>query len=128
MKCRVLSFSYLDYLTNVSMKPSHLSQPLLSYSDVETAQLVNGPIEAITKKGVVVTITDTIKGFVPLSQLSDVRVKEIEGRFHKGQMMACRVRCVSSVTCECECAVCCVLCVVCCVQVAGRGKVLSFPI
>jgi rRNA biogenesis protein RRP5 len=91
VRCRVVGFSYLDGLANVTLKKSQIEEPLMRYEDIKVGEVVNGTISHVHKRGMEIKITKSIKAFCPLSHLADVIPSDPESRFKVGAQVSCRV-------------------------------------
>ena len=60
--CRIIGFNPLDGLAQLSLKQSVIDRPFLRYEDVKVGAIVNGTILSVDEFGMVVSLTDQIKG------------------------------------------------------------------
>ncbi|XP_007665837.1 protein RRP5 homolog isoform X2 [Ornithorhynchus anatinus] len=93
-KCRIIDLSPMDDLVLLSLKEKIINAPFLQYRDLQPGQLVQGKVLALRPFGVLVEVTDSIKGVVPLLHLADVQLKHPEKKFHlgdeiKGRVLSC---------------------------------------
>ena len=91
--CRVIQFNLLDGVAIVSLQPSVLEKPYMKYSDLNVGEIVEGSVERFGDFGMIVTVTDTIRGLCPRLHLSDVRaiMKQPRKKYKEGSKVKCRV-------------------------------------
>ena len=89
--CRVIQFNWLDGFAIVSLQPSVLERPYMKFADLKVAEMVVGKVERHGDFGMIVSITDTIRGMVPRMHLADVDLKNPKARFKEGMAVKCRV-------------------------------------
>ena len=93
LACRVVQFNKIDGLVIVSLQPSVLEKPYMKYSDVHVGEVVSGTVERVGDFGIIVALTDAIRGLCPRLHLSDVKsITATPRRKHKeGSKVKCRV-------------------------------------
>ena len=90
-QCRVVSHSLLDGLANVSLEESVLAAPFLTYTDVKVGSAVSGKILSVETYGVIVGLTDRIRGLCPSLHLGELVVKNPQTKFKIGTKVQCHV-------------------------------------
>lgn len=90
-QCRIVNFNLLDGVAIVSLQQSVLDQPFMKYSDVPVGEVVDGEIERILDRGLLVTISDTIRGFCPPIHTSDLGLSHPNKKLKVGKKVKCRV-------------------------------------
>ncbi|XP_043843278.1 protein RRP5 homolog [Dromiciops gliroides] len=90
-KCRVIDFSPMDDLALLSLKTSIIEAPFLRYHDLHPGQIVKGKVFALRSYGVIVKVTDQIKGLVPTLHLADVQIRHPQKKYHIQDEVKCRV-------------------------------------
>ncbi|KAI1094561.1 nucleic acid-binding protein, partial [Rostrohypoxylon terebratum] len=93
---RVLGYSAIDGIYQLSFQKSVLEQPFLHIEDVPIGEVVNGEIQKITVNpdgvnGLLVKLAEGITGFVPEMHLADVQLQHPEKKFREGQKVKARV-------------------------------------
>jgi rRNA biogenesis protein RRP5 len=89
--CRILGFNTLEGMATLSMQKSVLERVFLRYADIEIGSVISGVVHSVESFGVVITVTDHIRGLCPLMHLSDVRLKHPEKKFKEKKKMKFRV-------------------------------------
>lgn len=91
--CRVIQFNLLDGVAIASLQQSVLKKPFINYSDITTGQIVKGTVEKFGDFGMIVAITEAIRGLCPRPHLSDVRaiLKQPRKKYKEGSKVNCRV-------------------------------------
>ncbi|KAG0259771.1 rRNA biogenesis protein rrp5 [Mortierella polycephala] len=92
----VVGYDPVDGLFQISLQPSILDQPFLRIQDIEIGSVLKGTVVKNTEKGVVLRLTKSIKGFVPLVHCVDSVVtsstkKHVDEKFKEGKVVKCRV-------------------------------------
>lgn len=95
-KGRVISYSPVDGLFQLSFQKSVLEQQYIRLEDVPVGAIVDGEIEKVIVgedgvSGIVVKIADGITGYVTERHLSDVRLQHPEKKFREGLKVKARV-------------------------------------
>ncbi|XP_036591860.1 protein RRP5 homolog [Trichosurus vulpecula] len=90
-KCRVIDFSPMDNLALLSLKTSIITAPFLRYHDLQPGQIVKGKVFALRSYGMIVKVTEQIKGLVPTLHLADVQIRHPEKKYHVKDEVKCRV-------------------------------------
>uniref|UniRef100_A0A3B5AQX1 Programmed cell death 11 n=1 Tax=Stegastes partitus TaxID=144197 RepID=A0A3B5AQX1_9TELE len=89
--CRVLDFSPMDQIHFVSLRKSIIAKPFFRYHDLQAGQVVEGTVSVLLNHGMVVHLSDHIKGLVPRTHISDVVLKNPEKKYVEGMKIKCRV-------------------------------------
>ncbi|XP_047435563.1 protein RRP5 homolog isoform X2 [Mugil cephalus] len=89
--CRILNFSPMDQIHFVSLRKSIIKKPFYRYQDLQAGQVVEGTVSVLLSHGMVVHISDHIKGLVPRTHLSDIVLKNPEKKYTEGMKVKCRV-------------------------------------
>ncbi|XP_059206896.1 protein RRP5 homolog isoform X2 [Centropristis striata] len=89
--CRILDFSAMDQIHFVSLRKSVINKPFYRYHDLKAGQVVEGTVSVLLNHGMVVHLSDHIKGLVPRTHLSDIVLKNPEKKYIEGMKIKCRV-------------------------------------
>ncbi|XP_029949686.1 protein RRP5 homolog isoform X2 [Salarias fasciatus] len=89
--CRILDFSLMEQIHFVSLRPSVIEKQFYRYHDLQAGQVVEGTVSELLTQGMVVRLSDHIKGFVPRLHLSDIVLKNPEKKYVAGMKLKCRV-------------------------------------
>ena len=92
-KVRVCQFNKIDGLVIVSLQQSVLEKPYLKYSDVSVGDRVKGVIEKVSAFGLLVSVTENIRGLCPRNHVSDMKsiVSKPGKKYKEGAEVKCRV-------------------------------------
>ncbi|CAB1344590.1 unnamed protein product, partial [Coregonus sp. 'balchen'] len=83
--CRIMDFSPMEQVHLVSLRQSIINAPLFRrYHDIQPGQIVQS-------HGMMVKVTDYIRGLVPRTHLSDIILKNPEKKYAVGMTIKCRV-------------------------------------
>jgi len=93
---RVVGLSLLDGIVNISMAPSVVNAQWLRLDDLKPGMLVKCTIASVHPYGLLVNLTEHIRGLVPLLHLADSRISNPVGKFKVGKSIECRVLSVDS--------------------------------
>ncbi|KAJ3090994.1 hypothetical protein HK102_001993 [Quaeritorhiza haematococci] len=88
---RVIGFDHLDGLVHVSLQPSVIDQPFMRYDDLKPQMMVKGRIAKLDKFGMIIAITDSIKGLCPTLHMSEVKLTDPKKLFKVGAAIKCQV-------------------------------------
>ncbi|GAA5925984.1 hypothetical protein JCM3775_005168 [Rhodotorula graminis] len=88
---RVLGFSALDHLVQLSMQPSVLEQSFLRVQDVEVGAEVKGTVKVLKDNALFVSIGGNVDGVVWPLHYADIRLKHPEKKFKPGQAVKARI-------------------------------------
>ena len=91
--CRVIQFNLMDGVAIVSLQTSVLEKRYMKFSDVSVGEIVEGTVERFGNFGMIVALTETIRGLCPRLHLSDVRsiMKQPKKKYKEGSKVKCRV-------------------------------------
>ncbi|XP_074485164.1 protein RRP5 homolog [Sebastes fasciatus] len=89
--CRILNFSAIDQIHFVSLRKSVIEKRFYRYHDLQAGQVVEGTVTLLLDHGMVVHLSDHIKGLVPRTHLSDIVLKNPEKKYTEGMKIKCRV-------------------------------------
>ncbi|KAM3865426.1 protein RRP5 homolog [Diretmus argenteus] len=89
--CRILDFSPMDQIHFVSLRKSMIEKPFYRYHDLQAGQVVEGRVSVLLNHGMMVHVSDHIKGLVPRTHLSDILLKNPEKKYTEGMKIKCRV-------------------------------------
>ncbi|XP_068606968.1 protein RRP5 homolog [Brachionichthys hirsutus] len=89
--CRILDFSPMEQIHFVSLRKSMIDKPFFRYHDLQAGQIVEGTVSVLLSHGMVVHVSDHIKGLVPRTHLSDIVLKNPEKKYAEGMKVKCRV-------------------------------------
>ena len=89
--CRIIQFNLLDGVAIVSLQPSVLEKPYFKYSDIKVGEVVKGTVERHGDFGMIVSLSDTIRGLCPKIHMSDARLKQPKKKHKVGAKVKCRV-------------------------------------
>jgi len=100
---RITGYNPVDNLFLLSFEQHILDQPFFSLEDVEVASKVEGTVEKIVERGVIVRLAEGITGWIPVEQSADVlpssskknlgkNIIGWEKRFKEGSKIKCKVR------------------------------------
>ncbi|XP_070711893.1 protein RRP5 homolog isoform X2 [Pempheris klunzingeri] len=89
--CRILDFSPMDQIHFASLRKSMIEKPFFRYHDLKAGQIVEGKVSVLLNHGMVVHLSDHIKGLVPRTHLSDIVLKNPEKKYTEGMKVKCRV-------------------------------------
>ncbi|XP_029990417.1 protein RRP5 homolog isoform X2 [Sphaeramia orbicularis] len=89
--CRIVDFSLIDQIHFATLRSSVIEKPFFRYQDIRAGQVVEGKVSVLLDHGMVVHISDHIKGLVPRTHLSDIVLKNPEKKYMEGMKVKCRV-------------------------------------
>lgn len=91
--CRIVQFNTMDGVAIVSLQSSVLEKPYMKYADISTGETVEGTVERFGDFGMIVALTEQIRGLCPRLHLSDVRsiMKQPKKKYKEGSKVKCRV-------------------------------------
>uniref|UniRef100_A0A7S2WJ02 S1 motif domain-containing protein n=1 Tax=Mucochytrium quahogii TaxID=96639 RepID=A0A7S2WJ02_9STRA len=88
---KVLGFAAIDNVFNVSLAQSVIDASVLHYDELKPGMKVKGKIAKIMDKGMFVSLSDNVQGFIHANQLSDVAISDPSSRFNVGETLNLRV-------------------------------------
>ena len=68
---RIIGYNPVDNLFQLSFEQRVLDQPFLRIEDVEIGSTLEGMVQRISEKGIVVRLAEGITGWVPVEQTAD---------------------------------------------------------
>ncbi|XP_019939596.2 protein RRP5 homolog [Paralichthys olivaceus] len=89
--CRILDFSPMDQIHFATLRWSVIERPYYRYHDLQAGQIVEGKVSVLLSHGMVVHLSNHIKGLVPRTHLSDIILKNPEKKYVEGMKVKCRV-------------------------------------
>ena len=92
--CRVVSYSWMDGMVNLTLKASVLSDEVVDYGDVEIGAVVKGKVIKLDTFGCLVALSSSaqgVRGLIPPIHLSDATLHAPEKRFVAGKQISVRV-------------------------------------
>ena len=91
--CRLVQFNLLDGCPIVSLQPSVIEKPYMRYSDLSVGEAVEGKVERFGEFGMIVGLTDMIRGLCTRTHLSDTRaiMKQPRKKYKEGSKVKARV-------------------------------------
>ena len=91
--CRVVQFNLMDGVAIVSLQASVLEKRYMKFSDITVGDVVEGTVERFGNFGMIISVTDNIRGLCPKLHLSDVRsiMKQPKKKYKEGSKVKCRV-------------------------------------
>ncbi|TPX37608.1 hypothetical protein SmJEL517_g00637 [Synchytrium microbalum] len=90
-RARVIGMDFCDGLIQVSLQPTVLAQTFYRHEDLKPGMIVKGRVLKLESYGMIVGLTDTIRGLCPRSHLSDVALSHPELKFKIDGAVKCRV-------------------------------------
>lgn len=95
-RARVIGYSALDGMFQLSLQERVLAQPFLRVEEVKTGQTVKGKVhkliaDKIGSSALLLTLADGVTGFVSEAHLADVRLQHPERKFREGAILTARV-------------------------------------
>lgn len=91
LTCRILDFSPLEQIYFASLRKSVIDQRFYRYQDIHPGQVVEGTVSVLLNHGMVVHLSEHVKGLVPRTHLSDIILKNPEKKYTEGMKVKCRV-------------------------------------
>ncbi|XP_069755491.1 protein RRP5 homolog [Narcine bancroftii] len=95
-QCRVIDHSPMEQMALVTLRRKIIEAPILRYQDLLPGQLIEGRITCLEKFGILVKVTDYIRGLVPLMHLADFPLEHPEKIYNVGDKIMCRVLTVNA--------------------------------
>jgi len=89
--CKVLSYAAIDGVMNVSVSTSVIEASILIHEQLKEGMHVTGKIFKVGDFGVLISLSDNVRGIVPSAQLSEVFISDPTKRFKVGQSVSARV-------------------------------------
>lgn len=96
-RARVIGFSALDGLVQLSLQPTILEQSFLRVSDVKVGEIIKGTVKRLGDNALFVSISGNVDGVVWPMHYSDIRLKHPEKKFKAGANVKARIYSVDPV-------------------------------
>lgn len=92
-EARVSQFNRIDGFPILSLQLSVLEKPYMRYSDISIGDCVEGVVEKVCPFGLIVLVTETIRGLCPRIHISDVKsiILKPSKKYKEGSKVRCRV-------------------------------------
>ncbi|KAL8286763.1 hypothetical protein RQP46_004291 [Phenoliferia psychrophenolica] len=90
-RARVIGYSALDGLVQLSLQPSVLEQSFLRVSDVKVGEVIKGTIKRLTDSALFVSISGNVDGVVWPMHYADIKLKNPEKKFKVGASIKARI-------------------------------------
>ena len=101
-RARITAYNPVDNLFLVSFEQHILDQPFLRLEDIEAGATLEGVVEKVLERHIVVKLADAITGSVPIAHTTDVLPQgpkhsstgdllASQKRFKEGKTIKCRV-------------------------------------
>ncbi|GAA6036062.1 hypothetical protein JCM8097_006594 [Rhodosporidiobolus ruineniae] len=88
---RVIGYSHVDGLVQLSLQPSVLEQKFLRVQDVKVGEEVKGTVKRLADNALFVSISGNVDGVVWPLHYADIRLKHPEKKFKPGQTVKARI-------------------------------------
>ncbi|GAA5841896.1 hypothetical protein JCM11251_005414 [Rhodosporidiobolus azoricus] len=88
---RVVGYSAVDGLVQLSLQPSVLEQKFLRVQDVKVGEEVKGTVKRLSDSALFVSISGNVDGVVWPLHYADIRLKHPEKKFKPGQTVKARI-------------------------------------
>ncbi|XP_061578811.1 protein RRP5 homolog isoform X2 [Cololabis saira] len=89
--CRILDWSPMEQIHFATLRKSVIEKPFYRYHDLQAGQVVEGTVSVLLSHGMVVHLSNHIKGLVPRTHLADIVLKNPEKKYVEGMKVKCRV-------------------------------------
>jgi len=90
-RLRVIGYLGVDGVLSVSLAQSVIDASVLSYGDITPGQRLKGKVSKVLDHGVVVSLGESISGFIRSAHLGDVLISDPASRFKVGQQVDTKV-------------------------------------
>ncbi|KDE07886.1 hypothetical protein MVLG_01797 [Microbotryum lychnidis-dioicae p1A1 Lamole] len=90
-RARVIGFSALDGLVQVSLQPSVLERAFMRVSDVRVGEVIRGTVGRLTDTALFVSISGNVDGVVWPIHYADIRLRHPERKFKPGASVKARI-------------------------------------
>ncbi|GAA5914525.1 hypothetical protein JCM6882_000408 [Rhodosporidiobolus microsporus] len=91
LPARVVGFSAVDGLVQLSLQPSVLEQKFLRVQDVKVGEEVKGTVKRLSDSALFISISGNVDGVVWPLHYADIRLKHPEKKFKPGQTVKARI-------------------------------------
>ncbi|KAM9817961.1 protein RRP5 homolog isoform 2-T5 [Syngnathus typhle] len=89
--CRIVDFSPMEQIHYATLRRTVIEKPFFRYHDLKPGQIVEGKVSVMLNHGMVVHVSNRIRGLVPHNHLSDIVLKNPEKVYAEGMKIKCRV-------------------------------------
>jgi len=90
-RARVIGYSTVDGLIQLSLQPTVLEQAFLRVSDVKVGEIVKGTIKRLSDSALFVSISGNVDGVVWPMHYADIKLKHPEKKFKAGASVKARI-------------------------------------
>ncbi len=92
-RCRIVQFNLLDGVPIVSLQMSVIEKPYMRYSDLSVGEIVEGKVERFGEFGMIVGLTESIRGLCGRMHISDNPsiMKQPRKKYKEGSKVKARV-------------------------------------
>ncbi|SCZ99428.1 BZ3500_MvSof-1268-A1-R1_Chr7-2g09528 [Microbotryum saponariae] len=90
-RARVIGFSALDGLVQVSLQPSVLERAFMRVNDVRVGEVIRGTVGRLTDTALFVSISGNVDGVVWPIHYADIRLRHPERKFKPGASVKARI-------------------------------------
>ncbi|KAK4705134.1 rRNA biogenesis protein RRP5, partial [Phenoliferia sp. Uapishka_3] len=90
-RARVINYSAVDGLVQLSLQPSVLEQAFLRVSDVKVGEIIKGTIKRLSDSALFVSISGNVDGVVWPMHYADIKLKHPEKKFKVGASVKARI-------------------------------------
>ncbi|SCV70668.1 BQ2448_3430 [Microbotryum intermedium] len=90
-RARVIGFSALDGLVQISLQPSVLERAFMRVSDVKVGEVIRGTVGRLTESALFVSISGNVDGVVWPLHYADIRLRNPERKFKPGASVKARI-------------------------------------
>ncbi|GAA5875823.1 hypothetical protein JCM1840_003525 [Sporobolomyces johnsonii] len=90
-RARVVGYSAVDGLVQLSLQPSVLGMSFLRVGDVKVGEVVKGTVKRLSESALFVDIAGNVDGVVWPLHYADIRLKHPEKKFKPGQVVKARI-------------------------------------
>lgn len=90
---RVVQFNLIDRVAIVSLQESVLEKPYMKFSDITVGDYIEGKVEIINTFGMIISVTQNIRGLCPTIHISDLKTitHKPRNKYKQGSKVKCRV-------------------------------------
>lgn len=91
-RARVIAYSYIDNMYTLSLEESVLKRQYLRVQDIPVGEIANVTVTGFMPKGeILVSLTDELKGMIPILHISDVKLVAPEKKYKVGTQIKAKV-------------------------------------
>ncbi|KAF7689557.1 hypothetical protein HF521_012910 [Silurus meridionalis] len=88
---RITDYSPMEQIHMATLRKAIIESPFYSYQDIKPGQMVEGTVQSLEKYGLIIKISDHIKGLVPRIHLADIILNNPEKKYKDGMRLKCKV-------------------------------------